>query len=84
MNYDPLTQTLTTSSGRLIKRMHCPYRIGQDDLDTGLRCRQCDRTLLDAHSLPEESLADLLAKEPDTCLILHLDHPEVTITHERI
>ncbi len=82
MNYNPLTQTLTTTSGRLIKRMHCPYRLGKDDLDTGLRCRQCHRTLLDAHSLPEDQLADLLVKKPDTCLKLDLDHPQLRITHE--
>jgi len=84
MNYDPLTQTLRTSSGRLIKRMHCPYRLSEDDLDPGLRCRQCERTLVDAHSLPEETLADLLVQQPDTCLKLDLDHPELRITHERL
>ncbi len=82
MNYNPLTQTLTTSSGRMIKRMHCPYRLSAEDLDPGSRCRQCDRTLLDAHSLPEEALADLLVKKPDTCLKLDLDHPLLRITHE--
>ena len=79
MNYDPLTQTLTTSSGRLIKKMHCPYRLDKDELDTGLRCRQCHRTLMDAHSLPEETLANLLEQEPDTCLVLDIDHPQLRI-----
>ena len=84
MNYDPLTQTLRTSSGRLIKRMHCPYRLSMADLDPGLRCRKCHHTLVDAHSLPEEDLADLLEREPDTCLVLDIDHPQLRIRHEHV
>lgn len=84
MNFNPYTETLSTSTGRLIKRLHCPYRLSAEDLDPQDRCRQCSKTILDAHSLPEEKLADLLQVQPDTCLKVNLNHPDITFTHERI
>lgn len=82
MHFDPFSRTLYTSSGRKIKRLHCPYHLGVEDLDPEERCTRCDRTILDAHSLDEDALADLLDRQPDTCLKVDLDHPEIRIIHE--
>ena len=84
MRFDPFSRTLYTSSGRKIKRLSCPYHLGAEDLDPEERCSKCDRIILDAHSLGDEALADLLDRQPDTCLKVDLDHPDIRIGHEPI
>ena len=80
--------TLYTSDGRLIKRLHCPLKVDWEHMEEngkerGRDCGPCGRTVLDTRLFSEEELLQRLQAEPHTCLMIDLQHPDITLHYER-
>ena len=87
MKFNPLTKQLFTEDGRLIKRMHCPFRLDWRKLqlteDVGARrCGICQHEVTDTALRTEEELLALLAEHPEACLKVDLNQPNLTITYQ--
>ncbi len=87
LKFNPSTSELFAGNGQLIKKLQCPYRIDWDSLnknlgDSGSRqCSQCSHSIIDAGRYSAESLLEMLAVEPGTCLKISLTDPNVQIIH---
>lgn len=71
------TGELFTSTGLLIKKMHCPK--GESDFTKlsrdpagNLFCAGCSRRIVDTDGKDERALLDLVAADPRVCFLLDL------------
>jgi hypothetical protein len=84
MKFDPISRTLYTDQGQFLKVLHCPKQKRWQDLrQTGPEahrsCSHCERTVFDTAELSDPQIVDLLHNDPDTCLKVSLDQPNVRI-----
>lgn len=84
LRFDPHTGELCTEEGRPLKRLHCPRAVRWSQLEEGAAarqriCGQCERTVHDAARMSGAEVAQLLAREPDACLRLVLEHPDILL-----
>ena len=82
------SMTLCTNDGRLIERLHCPLNMDWEQLqenkqERGRDCGPCGRTVLDTGLFTEEELLQRLQAEPHTCLMIDLQHANITLRYER-
>ena len=87
VKYNPLTNTLYTDDGHLIKQMYCPYnsidwdRFSLIDGSMDRYCDICESTVLDTKELTDDMLLKLLKNKPDTCLKIDFDQENIRIIH---
>lgn len=85
MQYNPISQTLYTSNGLLIKKLHCPLAKQWEELSLanllqGKMCDQCNKAVYDTALLTEEEVQQLLNIDDQTCFKVDLNQPNLTIT----
>ncbi len=88
MKYNPHTHRLFTDDGRLIKRLHCPFRLdwsklGPTDDPAARRCDICQHAVTDTAQRSEDKLLALMAGNPRACLQVDLSQDNLTLTHQR-
>jgi hypothetical protein len=88
MKFNPHSQELFTDDDRLIKRLHCPFRLdwsklGRTDDPAARRCDICQHTVTDTAQQTEEQLLALLQANPHACLKVGLDQDNLTLTYHR-
>lgn len=86
MKFNPNTQRLFTDDGRLIKRLHCPFRLEWRKLksspDPSARCCDiCHHAVTDTAYLSEEDLLALMAGNPRACLKVDLHQDNLILTY---
>ena len=87
MKFNPITKTLYTDNGQLIKKMHCPYPslkwsdLSSIDGSIDKLCSICESNILDTKEYSDEALLKQLMKEPDTCLKLDFNQENIRIVH---
>ena len=78
MLLNPINRTLWDEEGRLLKRLFCPKGATASDLRDGA-CRICDREVLALDRVPEAEALARLRADPDLCVSLRLDAPNLRI-----
>jgi len=86
MKFNPHTNRLFTDDGRLIKRLHCPFRLdwsklGPTDDPAARRCDICQHAVTDTAHRTEAELLALMAENPHACLKVDLYQDNLTITY---
>ena len=86
MKFNPHTNRLFTDDGRLIKRLHCPFRLdwsklGPTDDPTARRCDICQHAVTDTAYRSEEELLALMTENPKACLKVDLYQDNLTLTY---
>lgn len=87
MKFNPITKTLYTDNGQLIKKMHCPYpSLRWNDLSAidgsiDKICSLCESNIVETKEFSGEALLKLLEEEPDTCLKVDLNQENIRIVH---
>lgn len=83
MKIDVLTGKLFTDSGEFLKQLSCPLKKSRDGLsvvdDHQSYCEACSNSVFETASLSDTEVEDLLASEPDACLIVSTDQGNVTM-----
>lgn len=87
MKFNPLTKSLFTDDLRLIKRLHCPFRVDWSKLNqtnkTAVRsCDVCEHHITDTASFSDEEMLALLAKNSEACLKVNLNQDNVAIIYQ--
>lgn len=88
MKFNPHTNTLLTDDGRLIKRLHCAFRVDWNKLKptddpAARRCDICQHSITDTAQRTEEELLALLKENPQACLKVDLYQDNLTVTYQR-
>lgn len=86
MKFNPHTNKLFTDDGRLIKKLHCPFRLdwnklGPSDDPAARRCDICQHAVTDTARLTEDDLLTLMKDNPKACLKVDLYQDNLTLTH---
>ena len=87
MKFNPITNTLYTDNNELIKKMHCPYSslawndFTQIEGSINRFCAICESNVIDTHNMSDESLLELLQKDPQTCLKIDFTQKNIRIIH---
>lgn len=86
MKYNPITNQLFTDDGAFLKTLHCPLWVEWNNLLTvnaGFRvCNHCTKQVYDTAMLNDNELSMLLSENPNTCLKIDINQPNLTLTHE--
>ena len=88
MKFNPHTNRLFTDDGRLLKRLHCPFRLDWNKLgptdDPGARsCHICQHAVTDTAQRTEDELLALMSANPKACLKVDLSQDNLTLTYQR-
>jgi hypothetical protein len=79
------TMELYTSNGDLLKKLHCPFDFNWDELEvtssTYRNCQVCKIHVVDTAYHNEDSLAELLKNNPNSCLRISLDQENIIIVN---
>lgn len=85
MIFNPESRELYSSSGDLLKKLHCPYDFSWDDLEKTntyhRKCEMCKIQVIDTAYHTENSIVELLNKDPNTCLRINLDQKNIIVTN---
>ena len=88
MKFNPMTNTLFTDEGKLIKKMYCPYAavLHWDDLSTingsvDRYCDICESNVIETKYFDDDTLFELLQREPNTCMKIDPDQDNVRIVY---
>lgn len=86
MKYNPLTRRLFTNNGRLLKQLHCPFRVDWDDLaplgDPTVRaCDVCRHQITDTAMMDDQAVLALMTTHPDACLKVDFEQDNLIIIH---
>lgn len=85
MQFDPIKKTVFTDAGEFVKQMHCPYKMQWDQLELEVaggayrKCSKCDHLIVDTGVLTDEELLKMVRGNPDTCLKIDLNQPNLKI-----
>jgi hypothetical protein len=83
MKINPRTAELFTDDGQFLKRLHCPLRKGLDGLKEdgagALFCDSCHREIHDTARLSDDELRQLVARDPEVCLMISPMQQNVTV-----
>ena len=82
MKYNPITKTLFTDDNQLLKKMHCPYKMDWNNLEstsqTTRSCTTCQKPIYDAMQLSDNELLDIFKQNPDTCVKIDINSIIIT------
>jgi hypothetical protein len=86
MKFNPITRRLYTDDLRFLKRLSCPspprwVTLTDENSEGDQTCSVCDRLIVDLSVHTDDSIAAVLAADPDTCVKVTLDHPNITAVH---
>ena len=86
MMFNPRTRSLFTDDLRLVKELHCPIKATWSELsltqDAAARlCDTCDSTVTDSATLTDDQAIAPIEANPDTCLKIDLNQPNLRLTH---
>ena len=88
MKFNPLTNTLYTDKGKLIKKLFCPYAavLQRDDLSVvngslGRYCTICESNVIETKDFDDETLLVLLQREPNTCMKIDPNQDNIRIVY---
>lgn len=84
MKFDPITKSLMTKSGQLIKVLSCPKSVALkslvlDENGRHRRCELCNHSVVDTALLNEADLTLTLRNNPRTCLIVRRNQKNIEI-----
>jgi len=83
MKFDPLTNTLYTDKGELIKKLACPFRMNWSELQpikVGVRnCNQCNHPIIETAIFKDDELLEMVRTNSNTCLKVDLNQNNLTI-----
>ncbi len=83
MKFDPLKKDIYTDNGVFIKRMDCPYKMNWNKMEiinrTTRKCSNCNHSILDTASIPDEELLKLVRLNPGTCLKIDLNQQNIKV-----
>ncbi len=82
MKYNPITKTLFTDDNQLLKKMHCPYKMDWNNLEstspTSRPCSTCQKPIYDAMQLSDNELLEVFKQNPDTCVKIDINSIIIT------
>ncbi|HRJ73317.1 MAG TPA: hypothetical protein PLS03_13920 [Terrimicrobiaceae bacterium] len=86
MKFNPLTKSLFTDDARLIKQLHCPFRVDWRKLKSGedssiRRCDICQHSITDTAFLTDAQLLGLMSDNPESCLKVNFAQDNLTIIY---
>lgn len=84
MELDPLSRTLWTDDGCLIKVLRCNKLVGAEDLgetQRGYLCTLCRNEVVDVSDFSDDQAVAAVAKDPDVCFAIRADHAGPIISH---
>ena len=86
MMFNPSTRSLFTDELRLVKELHCPIKASWSLLsptqDAAARqCDTCDSSVTDTATLTDAQAIALIEANPDACLKVDLNQPNLRLTH---
>ena len=82
MKIDLLSRKLYTDSGTFLKKLHCPKKIKNSDLETQngkLNCTICSRSILDTAGMDDSKLLEVMKNHPQQCLKIDLNQQNLKI-----
>lgn len=87
--FNPYNNNLFDSDSRLIKQLHCPVKADWEEMapgDCGVAkvCYQCKRKVHDIRDMNPGQVAELVKNDPQVCLKLELNYPNVRMQYEEI
>jgi hypothetical protein len=88
MQFDPLSRTLNTDQGELIKQLSCDVppakrQLRADSEPGTFRCNACARQVVGTAGLSDQQLVALLRANPATCLRVDLKQDNVRVVYGR-
>jgi len=85
MKFNPLKKELYTDDSTLIKKMHCPYKLHWEALEesdtSDRKCNRCNHMIVNTAHLTDQTLLDMVLNNPDTCLKLDINQPNIKIQY---
>ena len=90
MMFNPQTLELFTNSGKLIKKLNCPFSMDWRDMeaspdnDRARICDKCTTPILDTAKYKDRELWKILVDEPNTCLKVDLNQDNIKIIQLKI
>lgn len=81
MKIDLITRQLYTDSGLFLKKLHCPKKIRNSDLETQdgkLNCSVCSDSILDTAGMSDSELEDIVKGNPQQCLKIDLNQENLS------
>jgi len=83
MILNPITNELFSDSGILIKKLECPYKIVWKDLEVinkvSRNCSVCDHQILDTAFFNDDTLLEVVNKNPATCFKVNINQENLKI-----
>jgi hypothetical protein len=83
VKYDPINKEVYTDKGEFVKRLYCPYKINWDQLAVtsanNRTCTTCNHLIIDTAYVSDDELLQMLQQNPNTCLKLELNQPNLTV-----
>jgi hypothetical protein len=83
MQFNPIKKTVYTDAGEFVKQMHCPYKMQWDQLEAAggayRKCSNCNHLIVDTGALSDHELLEMVRQQPDTCLKIDLNQPNLKI-----
>ena len=82
MKIDLLTRKLYTDSGKFLKKLHCPKKVRNSDLETQngkLNCSVCSQAILDTDGMSDPDLLEVLNNKPRQCVKIDLNQSNLKI-----
>ena len=76
------TKELFSNKGAFIKKLHCPYHIKWQELDSfkssaHKTCSLCKKTIYNSTDMNESQVVDLVARDPEACLKIDLNQNNI-------
>ena len=89
MKFNPITKTLFTNEGILIKKLHCPYGVKWDDLSTQQEtsnryCNICEKNIIDTDNLSDNAVINIVKSNPEVCLKISMDNQNIRIINHEL
>lgn len=82
MKYNPITKTLFTDDNQFLKKMHCPFKMDWNSLESkspnARSCTNCQKQIYDAMQFSDNGLLDLFKQNPDTCVKIDINSIIIT------
>ena len=85
MKFNPISGHLWTNDGRLLKKLNCPIGATSKDIihnESAAKCKLCHRSIIDVYHMDDKSVAALFDANPDQCIKLSLDAPNMEIVFD--
>ena len=83
MKFDPIKKEVYTDTGKLIKKMNCPYQMNWDNLEltnsNSRKCEICNQLIVNTELFSDIELLEMVNGNPETCLKIDLNQKNIKI-----